>query len=57
MRHTCPDGKQTKLHRHGLIGTLEGVTYSCPNCGWNEAAQTILDNALALKGKIVAALR
>jgi hypothetical protein len=48
MRHTCPDSKQTKLQRSGPVGTMVGVTYSCPNCGWAKGAATIEAEAKAI---------
>lgn len=57
MRHTCPDGKQTKLHRSGPTGTMEGVTFTCPNCGWSRGAEAIWQRTNELRSTIVAALR
>ena len=41
MRHTCQDGTQSKLQRHGPVGTIEGVTFSCGHCGYVKSAVAI----------------
>jgi hypothetical protein len=56
MRHTCPDGTQSKLTRTGPVGTIEGVVYSCAHCGYSKSAVRIMADTLAVKDKIVAAL-
>lgn len=56
MRHTCPDGKQSKLNRHGPVGTMVGVRYTCPNCGWSKSAEAIWQRANELRSTIVTAL-
>lgn len=45
MAHKCPDGTHSKLVRTGPIGTVEGVTYDCPRCGYHNDAATMLENA------------
>lgn len=47
MRHTCPDGTQTRLIRDDVpVGVV--ARHTCPNCGWSRAGQTILRNAKAI---------
>lgn len=41
MRHTCKDGQQTKLQRHGPVGTTKGVTFRCGHCGYKQTAEAI----------------
>ena len=48
MAHTCPDGNRTRLNRSGPVGTMEGVTYSCPRCGWTKDATTIYADAVRI---------
>jgi len=48
MMHSCPDGTYTRLVRTGPTGTMIGVTFTCPRCGWASAATVILDKAEAV---------
>jgi predicted RNA-binding Zn-ribbon protein involved in translation (DUF1610 family) len=41
LTHRCPNGKATKLARTGPVGTLEGVTFTCPSCGSVKSAAQI----------------
>jgi ssDNA-binding Zn-finger/Zn-ribbon topoisomerase 1 len=53
MRHTCKDGQATKLLRSGPVGTVEGVTFTCPRCGYTKAAADIERDAVStLNGKL-----
>ena len=56
MGHTCKDGQRTKLERHGPVGTMEGVTFSCPRCGYNKPAIVIWDDANKVRETIVQTL-
>lgn len=56
LMHRCPDGTRTALSRHGPVGTLDGVTLSCPRCGYARTARDIEAEAEALRLVIVAAL-
>ena len=56
MTHRCPNGTATKLSRTGPIGTMEGVTFLCPTCGYSKAAVQIERDFEALRPAIVAAL-
>jgi len=52
--HSCPDGTRTKLVRTGPIGTLEGVTFHCPRCGYTKSAETIMADTKSVLGKVTA---
>jgi predicted RNA-binding Zn-ribbon protein involved in translation (DUF1610 family) len=45
MMHSCPDGTHTRLVRSGPVGTMRGVRFDCPRCGWSRAGATIWTNA------------
>ena len=38
IAHRCPDGARTGLLREGPVDTMEGVTLTCPNCGFTQSA-------------------
>ena len=59
MSHSCPDGTHTKLVRTGPVGTTEGVTFSCPRCGYSKAATAIYADAkrVLTDPKVLASLR
>lgn len=57
MRHTCPDGSQTRLIRdaNAPVGVL--ARHTCPNCGWTKDGETILRDAKAAVASARASLR
>lgn len=57
MMHSCPDGTYSKLIRTGPIGTMVGVTYDCPRCGYHRSAKVIWDAANTARPVIAAALK
>jgi hypothetical protein len=46
LKHRCKDGQATKLERHGPVGTMVEVTFSCPRCGWTQTAEVIKRESL-----------
>lgn len=59
MRHTCPDGQQTRLIREDKpVGDMS-ATFTCPHCGWSDRADAILARARAIltSSAVRAALR
>jgi predicted RNA-binding Zn-ribbon protein involved in translation (DUF1610 family) len=56
MMHSCPDGTHTRLTRTGPVGTLKGVTFTCPRCGYGRSAAKIKSDAEAIRERIVASL-
>lgn len=56
MQHSCPDGTHTRLIRTGPVGTVDGVTYACPRCGYSQPAAQILEDFEQARASIKAAL-
>ena len=56
LMHRCPNGHPTKLIRTGPVGTMEGVSFRCPKCGYSKSAVQIERDFEAIRPKIVAAL-
>jgi len=50
MRHTCPDGTQTKVTRDpkAPVGVL--ARHTCPNCGWTKSGEAILAATKSILG-------
>jgi predicted RNA-binding Zn-ribbon protein involved in translation (DUF1610 family) len=59
MAHSCPDGTHSRLVREGPVGTMEGVTFSCPRCGYVKSAILIYEDTKRVLSdpKVLAALR
>lgn len=47
MNHRCKDGQASRLERRGPVGTTEGVTFRCPRCGYEKAADAIKRDTVA----------
>lgn len=52
MRHTCPDGSQTRLIRDPKAPVGELARMACPHCGWARHGEAILADAKAILGGI-----
>lgn len=51
MQHRCKDGTAVKLTRTGPVGTMQGVVFSCPRCGYQKTAEAIERDTIATLNK------